>query len=300
MNDNVNPPRQPHQAPRYSRYVAPGRARRAVIKGQDRGRYTDFYHLVLNAPWWVFFLELVGAFVALNAIFASLYLLDPGGLEHARPGSFWDAFLFSVQTVGSVNTVAVAKSSYANILVSVEAFFGILTIAFFSGIIFARFARPSARVVFSKVAIVIPFDDVPTLMFRAANQRGNQIFDASITVSLARQGASKEGIVMRRFEELPLVRARSPLLALSWTVMHRIDEASPLYGHSIDSLLEQQAEIVVLLSGRDETVADTIYARHSYLPDEIRWQERFVDVLEISPDGRRIVNLRRFHDTEPF
>lgn len=301
MNENVKPPYEPQQAPRYSRYVAPGRGRRAVIKGQDKGRYTDFYHLVLNAPWWVFFLELAVVFAGLNAIFALLYMLDPGGLEHAKRGSFWDAYLFSVQTIGSINyTVFVPKTLYANIIVSIEAFFGILLIALFTGIIFARFARPFARVIFSKVAIVIPFDGVPTLMFRAANQRGNQIFDASISVSLARQGISKEGLVMRRFEELPLVRSRSPLFALSWTVMHRIDENSPLYGFSIDSLLDQQAEIVVLLSGRDETMADTIYARHSYLPDEIRWQERFVDVLTITPEGRRIVDLRRFHETEPF
>jgi inward rectifier potassium channel len=298
VNENVKPPYKPHQAPRYSRYVATGRARRAVIKGQDSGRWTDFYHLILNAPWWMFFVELAVVFALLNAIFAWLYMMDASG---AKPSSYWDSYLFSVQTLGSMNyTSFTPRTTYANIIVSIEAFFGILIIAFSSGIIFARFARPSARVVFSKVATIVPYDGVPTLMFRAANQRGNQIFDASVYVSLARQGVSAEGMAMRRFDELRLVRSRSPLFALSWTVMHRIDETSPLHGQSIDSLLDMQAEIVVLLSGRDETVADIIYARHSYLPDEIRWHERFVDVLSITNEGRRVVNLRRFHDTEPF
>ena len=113
---------------------------------------------------------------------------------------------------------------------TVESFTGILIIALFTGIIFARFSRPFARVVFSKVAVVTPFDGVPTLMFRAANQRGNSILDAAVTVSLARNYTTREGVTMRRFQELKLLRSSNPLFALSWTVMHPIDEDSPLYG----------------------------------------------------------------------
>ena len=166
--------------------VKPGR-RLAVMKGQDRSRWTDIYHAVLNAPWWAFFLGLAAFFATINVVFALFYLAEPGSLEHARRGNFWDAFLFSVQTIGSTNyTVFSPQTIYANIVVCVEAFFGILTIALFTGIIFARFSRPYARVVFSKVAVITPFDGVPTLMFRAANQRGNQILDAAITLTVAR------------------------------------------------------------------------------------------------------------------
>jgi inward rectifier potassium channel len=285
----------------YMRFVAAQRGRRmTVIKGQDRTRWTDFYHAVLRAPWWLFFIGLALSFVLINVIFAGLYMLDPHGLEHARPGSFWDAFLFSVQTIGALNySVAVPTSVYANVIVSVEAFFGILNIALITGIVFARFSRPFARVVFSKVAVVHPYDGVPTLMFRAANQRGNQIMDASVTVTLARQSMSREGIVMRRFEELTMVRPRSLLFSLSWTVMHRIDETSPLHGATLESLEAGQAELFVLLSGRDDSLADTIYARHSYRPRDILWGRRFVDVLTITPEGRRMVDLTRFHDTVP-
>jgi inward rectifier potassium channel len=166
-----------------------------------------------------------------------------------------------------------------------------------ASLMFARLSRPHARVVFSRVAVVAPFDGVPTLMFRAANQRGNQIFDAEITVTLAHQAVSSEGIVMRRFQELKLVRSRTSLFTLSWTVMHPIDESSPLYGLSSDHLNERQMEIIVLLRGTDDTLADLVYVRHAYTPDDILWNRRFVDVLSVTAQGRRVVDLTRFHDT---
>jgi inward rectifier potassium channel len=273
----------------------------AIVKGQDASRYTDFYHVVLTAPWWAFFLGLAGFFVTINTVFALLYMADPMALAHARHGNFWDAYLFSVETIGSINyTVFVPQTLYANIVVSMEAFFGILTIALFTGIIFARFSRPFARIVFSRCAVIIPFDGVPTLMIRSANQRGNSVLDAEVKLSLARQQTTREGLVMRRFEELKPVRQRSSLFALSWTIMHRIDRSSPLYGCTQEMLAEQQAEIVVMLSGVDETLADRIYARHSYSVDDMVWNHRFIDVLSLTPDGRRVVDLTRFHDTEPF
>ncbi len=289
--------------------VAPGfrpgalrdRERLAIVKGQDGSRYTDVYHTILRAPWWLFFLGLAAVFVGVNAIFATLYVVDRGGIDHARPGNFWDAFIFSAQTIGSINySVMVPKSDYVNIVVIVEAFTGYLVLALFTGLIFARFSRPFARVVFSKVAVITPFDGVPTLMFRAANQRGNQVLDASVTVTLARQHLTREGAMFRRFEELKLVRARTSLFALSWTVMHPIDETSPLYGVSCQDMYDKQMEVVALLSGADATMAETIYARYSYGPDDIARDQRFVDVLSMTPKGLRVVDLTRFHDTVPI
>ena len=288
-----------HSGPPVKSMVHAKRGKKlAVVKGQDKGRFTDFYHSVLTAPWWLFFIGLGIFFALINVVFAFAYLADPLGLNHARHGNFWDAFLFSVQTLGSINyTVFVPQTVYANIVVSVEAFFGLLTIALFTGIIFARFSRPYARVLFSKVAVIAPFDGVPTLMFRTANQRGNSILDASVAVSLAHQQTSLEGIVMRRFEELKLVRANTSLFALSWTVMHRIDETSPLHGVDLDAMHDHQMEIIAMLSGTDETLADRIYARHAYEPEDILWNRRFVDVLSVSSHGQRVVDLTRFHDT---
>lgn len=292
---------------RYMRFIGarPGR-RLAIVKGQDSSRWTDIYHVVLTAPWPTFFLGLAVAYLAINAIFALFYMADPRGLANARPGDFWDCFIFSLQTIGvlTVGTIGhgelAPRSTYIDIVVVVEAFIGILYLGTVTAVLFARFSRPFARVLFSKVAIIAPFDGVPTLMFRAANQRGNSILDAAVSVSAARQATSKEGLVMRRFDELSLMRARSPLFALSWTIMHRIDETSPLHGLDLATMRDRQVEIIILLSGTDETLADVIYARHSYTPEDFRWDHRFVDVLSLSPAGHRIVDLRKFHDTEPL
>jgi inward rectifier potassium channel len=273
--------------------------RLAVIKGQDSTRFTDFYHGVLTVPWSTFFLGLAGFFVAVNALFGLLYSADPHGLANAQPG-FWDSFLFSVQTLGSINYSSMSPASaYTKGVVVAEAFVGIIYLGLVTSLMYARFSRPFARVVFSNVAVITPFDGTPTLMFRAANQRGNAIVDAEATVTLARWQVTREGVSMRRFEELKLVRERSSLFALSWTVMHTIDENSPLYGVTQDALLDGEMEIVVLLSGTDQTLADRIYARHVYPASTIVWNRHFVDVLSVTEKGRRVVDLTRFHDTDP-
>jgi inward rectifier potassium channel len=290
------------RVPQPLRSVAklPRGQRAAVMKGQDKGRFMDFYHDILTASWPLFFLQLAMMFVAVNLIFATLYVIDRGGTANARPGSFADAFFFSVQTLGTLGYGVMApRTLYANLLVTVESFSGILTIALFTGIIFARFSRPFARVIFSRVAVVAPFDGVPTLMFRTANQRGEAIMDASVTVTLARQHTTLEGVTMRRFQELKLMRARNSLFALSWTVMHAIDADSPLYGLSAEQMQNLDMEIVVMLNGLDEILADRIYARHAYWADEIVWDQRFVDVISVNAAGQRVVDLTLFHDTHP-
>ena len=290
------------EPPRYPPNLVKARpgARVAIIKGQDGSRWKDLYHAVLTAPWWLFFLGLFGFFLAVTGVFALAYLADPTPLAHARHGNFWDVYLFAIETIASINYSGFApQTTYANIVVSVEGFFGLLLTALFTGVTFARFSRPFARIVFSRCAIVMPFDGVPTLMLRASNQRGNSIVDAEVRVTLARQQASREGIVMRRFEDLRLARQRSSLFALSWTIMHRMDRHSPLYGVSKDMMIEQEMELVVMLSGLDEALADRVYARHSYSADDIVWGHKFVDVLSLNKQGRRVVDLTRFHDTEP-
>ena len=293
-----SPPRPPPQPPNLV-HARPGK-RVAIVRGQDGTRWTDVYHAVLTAPWWLFFAGLLGFFIAVNFIFALLYLADPSGLANSRHGNFWDVFLFSFETISSMNyTGFMPQSTYANIIVSIEGFVSLLTLALFTGTIFARFSRPFARIVFSNCAVIAPFDGVPTLMFRTANQRGNSILDAEIKLSMARQQTSREGIVMRRFEEMKPARQRSSLFALSWTIMHRIDRSSPLYGITPQMMVEQQIEVIAMLSGVDETLAERVYARHAYGASDIVWNRRFVDVLSLTPQGRRLVDLTRFHDADP-
>jgi inward rectifier potassium channel len=281
-------------------HARPG-ARVAIVKGQDRSRWTDIYHAILTVPWWAFFAGLFGFFLGISLIFALLYLADPYALMKDRHATFWNVYLFSVETIASINFTGFSpQTTYANVIVSIEGFFSILTTALFTGAFFARFSRPFARIVFSRCALVLPFDGKATLMFRAANQRGNSIVDAEIRLTMARQQTSREGLIMRRFEDLKPMRQRSSLFALSWTIMHRIDRHSPLFGLTPDMWREQQIEIVVMLSGLDEALADRVYARHSYSADDIVWDHKFVDVLSVNQHGRRVVDLTRFHDTEPL
>ena len=288
-------------AAEYPRLIG-GRYRRPLITGGGRTLRGDLYMMLIEAPWWAFLSGLAAVFLVINLLFAGLYTLDPHGLSNVHPGSFIEAFFFSVQTFTTLGYGQIAPVSfYANTIVMIEAFAGVLNIALASGTVFARVSRPSARVLFSGPAVIAPFDGVPTLMFRVANQRGNQIMEAEISVSLARQHVTREGHAMRRFDELRLVRSKTPLFALSWTVMHPISEQSPLHRATRESLIEQQAEIVVLLSGTDETYGEKIYARHSYIPHDIHWNKRFADILSMGPEGRRILDLSRFHllhDTE--
>lgn len=258
----------------------------------------DLYHLLLTVAWHWFFALLALAYLAFNAIFALLYLVQPGSIGGAPAGSFADAFFFSVQTMATIGFGVMHPATlYANLVVSVEALMGMAGFALAAGLIFARFSRPTARVLFSRVVVVTPHNGVPTLMFRCANERRNQILEAQVHVYFAREETSAEGLQLRRSHEIKLSRARNPLFSFTWTVMHPIDAESPLYGVDPDLLAGQDAAIVVTLTGTDESLFQSIFTRHTYRPDQILWGHRFVDILGRTDDGQRVVDYRRFHDT---
>jgi inward rectifier potassium channel len=258
----------------------------------------DVYHLLLTAKWRWFFAWLAVAYLVFNMVFALLYLVQPGSIGSAREGSFADAFFFSVQTMATIGFGVMHPATfYANLVVSAEALLGMAGFALAAGLIFARFSRPTARVLFSRVAVVTRFNGVPTLMFRCANERQNQIFEAQVHVDLARQETSTEGMEIRRSHDLKLARDRNPQFRFSWTVMHPIDPSSPLHGIDPDLLAGQDASIVVTLTGVDESLSQPVFVRTAYRADEILWDRRFVDILSQTEDGRTLVDYARFHDT---
>jgi inward rectifier potassium channel len=262
------------------------------------GLRPDLYHRLLTARWITFFAVMAAAYVLFNLGFALLYRLQPGSIANAGPDSFADSFFFSVQTMATIGYGDMRPATlYANLLVSVEVLLGLAGFALATGIIFARFSRPTARVMFSKVAVVTRHEGKPTLMFRAANQRLNRIIEAQVNVNLARNEVTVEGVAMRRFYELKLERARSPLFVLTWTVMHVIDEASPLHGAGRDSLMREGAEIIVAIAGIDETLSQTIHARHLYAAEDIQWGRRLADILGQTASGTTVFDYARFHDT---
>lgn len=262
--------------------------------------WRDPYHLLLTISWhWFLALIALGYFVA-NSLFALAYLAGGNCIANAQPGNFLDAFFFSVQTMASIGYGAMYPLTvYANAMVAIEALTGLMGLAMGSGLMFARFSRSTARVLFSRVAVIAPLDGVPTLMLRTANQRRNQILEAQLRVRLTRDELTAEGHFMRRVHDLKLVRSQNPLFSLSWTAMHPIDEHSPLYGVTAETLAAAEATIIVTLSGIDETVSQTLHARHIYAAHEILWNMRFADILMLMPDGHRHIDYTRFHDVIP-
>jgi inward rectifier potassium channel len=272
-----------------------------VGMGAWHSYWRDPYHLMLTIPWSGFLALAALGYVVANALFALAYLAGGDGIENARPGSFFDAFFFSVQTMASIGYGAMhPRTAYANAVVTIESLTGLMGLAMGTGLMFARFSRPTARVIFSCVAVITPYEGVPTLMFRAANQRRNQILEAQMRVRLMRDEVSAEGQFMRRVYDLNLVRNQNPMFSLSWTAMHPIDEQSPFYGATPESLDEAETSLVVTLSGLDETVSQTIYARHTYVSREILWNMRFVDIISKTKEGNRFIDYSRFHDVVPL
>jgi inward rectifier potassium channel len=267
--------------------------------GLARDGWRDAYHILLALPVTAFLGVMALAYLAVNTVFAGLYLLDPGGVVNVRPGHFADAFFFSVQTLGGLGYGVMApKSLYANLVATSEVFLGLLNLGVATGLLFARISKPTARIMFSDRAVVAPRNGAPPLMFRAANRRRNLVIEAEVTVTLVQNVTTGEGTVLRRFHELPVVRSRTPLFFLTWQVMHVIDEASPLWGETTRSLHERGAEILVVMKGLDETFASTIHARTSYTPDEIVWGGRLVDIFSTDAAGARFIDFRRFHDVD--
>jgi len=175
---------------------------------------------------------------------------------------------------------------------------GLLFLATFNGINYAQFSRPRARVIFSDVAVVGERNGTPTLSFRVANERVNHVVAATLRVTLVRSEVTREGERYRRMVDMPLVRSESPAFVLTWLALHVIDGTSPLQGVTAEVFTEGMMEILVTFTGWDETLAQTIYARQSYVGSELRWNHRFLDVIRMSPDGSRQVDYAKFHETE--
>jgi inward rectifier potassium channel len=260
--------------------------------------WRDPYHLFLTIPWVGFVGTIVVVYLSINTFFALLYLLGGDCLEGAKVGSFTDAFFFSVQTLASIGYGSIHPITfYANCVVTAESIVSLLLVAVVTGLAFARFSHPIAKVLFSNEAVIAPYNGTPTLMFRIANERQNMIIEAQLQVYLLVDEITKEGQFMRRVMELKMLRQRTPALSLTWTAMHLIDQSSPLYHHDEDSLAAVSAQIQVSLVGIDEAVSYTISARHTYSSQELLFDQRFVDIVVPQPNGDRHIDYRHFHST---
>ncbi len=281
------------------RFIQRGAEQGLLRVGLRSNLTKDLYHRALRLPWSGFLLLMTGVYLLANLAFAFLYWLQPGAVTNARPGFFRDAFFFSVETFGTIGYGVLAPATdYANAVMTVETLCGIVLVALTTGVMFARVSRPTARVLFSKVAVVSSYNGAQTLMVRMGNERLSQILQAEVGMTLVRNEQTSEGTFMRRFYDLALARDHTPIFAMSFLAMHVLDQDSPLFGATHQVLEEMEAEILVTVTGLDETMSQTVHARVSYLPHEVRFNHRYADMFGITDDGRRAIDYGQFHRTE--
>jgi inward rectifier potassium channel len=262
------------------------------------------YYALLMMSWPKFLALVIASYGVINAIFAYLYVMcGPNGLQPTASSElhspFLRAFFFSIETfstIGYGNVVPVGLA--ANVLVSVEALFGLLGFALATGLLFARFSRPTAKILFSDSALIAPYQEITSFQFRIINARNNQIIELSARV-LFSKFENSGGNRVRRYYQLPLERERVVFFPLAWTIVHPIDKNSPMYGLSREELLASDAEFLILLTGIDETFSQTVHARSSYRADEMIWGAKFTNLYIQDQDGHIVgVDMDRFHSFE--
>jgi inward rectifier potassium channel len=272
------------------------------VVGDERAPWEDLFHDVLTLGWTTFIGYAIALFIVTNFVFAGLYWLDPDGIANVPQDAlsrFEHLFYFSVETMATVGYGGMQPvTRYCHVVMVAETMVGTLSTAMITGLTFAKFARPTARVLFAERLVVTMRDGVPHLMVRMANQRRNQVVEARVRLTLLRAHRSEEGDLMRVQTDVPLVRDQTHMFSLTWTAMHRIDEKSPFYGpYAMDRLRADQAQLLVSFHGLDATMGQTIHASTWYDMDDIVWNARYADVLHVDGTVRHI-DYRRFHDIE--
>jgi inward rectifier potassium channel len=266
-----------------------------AVVGAPRTPWTDLYHELLRAPWWLDILALAALFLLINLAFAFGYRAV-GGVGGARPDSLADHFFFSVQTMGTIGYgVLYPQSEAAQALVTTEVIVGVSLVALTTGMLFAKFSVPRARMQFAEFATVSPMNGIPTLMFRLGNERASSIIEATVRVVMVYTERTAEGVTYYRMRDLALLRERSPALARSWNVMHRIDESSLLHGATPESLERDEVEFILTVVGIDEASAQNVSARHTYDHSQVVWGARHADMLSEREDGGLTLDMREFH-----
>jgi inward rectifier potassium channel len=274
--------------------------REVEARGLAGGFWTDLYYRSMTVSWPYFFASAALIFIVLNAVFAVIYSLGDHPVANVASDSFLDLMYFSIETLATVGYGDMhPQTNYGHIVATVEIFTGMSFLAVMTGLVFARFSRPKARFVFARYPVVARHEGQPTLMIRVANARFNMISDAAARLWLIQTKQTAEGVQLRRYYELALLRNENPVFALSWTIFHIIDESSPLYGLSTDDLARTDAILVLTVAGIDDNSMQRLNARHTYAQADIRWQHNYVDITQLSTEGRVLLDYSKFHDVVP-
>jgi inward rectifier potassium channel len=279
--------------------------RRVIAEGVQRSFWNDLYFNAMTASWPAFVGALAVIFVALNFAFALVYgfgeyALGETAIANARPGSLADLFFFSVETTSTVGYGDMhPQTIYGHVVATVENFVGLLLLAMMTGLVFARFSRPRARILFAKQAVVTRYNGVDTLIFRLANARSNFISEATAKLWAVVANTTEEGRRFVSFKEMRLLRSENPIFALSWTLFHPIDEQSPLSGMDEETLAGSDLNFIVSIVGYDETSAQTIHVRHPFTARDVVWGYDYDDFVWIDDNGLRHIDYAKIDSLRP-
>src|SRR5271154_3448317 len=259
----------------------------------------DTYHLILTLSWPWFSALIFGIYLLINLVFALLYLLQPHAIAEMAPGSFLDAFFFSVETLATVGYGHMYPETFnGHLITMLEIMVGMFGLAVITGLIFVRFSRPTARMHFSKVAVISPFDGVPNLMIRIANLRHQAMVEPEFRMVLLRDSITAEGQEVRRFRSLKLEFDRLIAFPAVLTVRHPIDETSPLFGMTPEDFQQQDIRILASIVGVDTVIVAPVQSAGGYSYDQIEWNRRFVEIYDQNKEGDWTVDYGRIDETE--
>ena len=272
--------------------------REIVAEGLRLSFWADISHRCMTASWPSFVAGAVTIFVVFNAAFGFLYWLGNNPVSNVTRSDYLDYLYFSIETLSTAGYGDMhPQTHYGHFVAAVELFTGIFSMSVMTGLIFARFSRPRARLLFADNPVISVREGKPTLMVRLANERHNIIGNATARLWVLKNIVNGDGESLRRFSELALEKNEHPALALTWTLYHAIDETSPLYNLDAEDMKAASVSLVVVVSGYDVVAAQTIHARNSYDNTKFRFGQRYVDILEEMEGGRVRIDYGKFHDT---
>jgi len=266
----------------------------------QRREYRDIYQWVLSLKWPEFTALIAGIYLFLNLVFAEFYALGGECIAGMRSGSYVDAFFFSVQTLATVGYGHwYPQTMYGHIVTTIEFIVGVFGLAVMTGLIFVRFSRPTARILFSNSIVIGPLNGRPTLMLRVGNLRAQSMVEAEFRILFTRDEPILEGDNFRYFYHLKLQFDRLISFPAALTLRHSIDQQSPLYGETAESLAKSRATFVASVVGIDPVIPAAVQTQRDYTWRDVRFGERFVEIYSEPSDGRLTVDFGRLHDTEP-
>ena len=269
-------------------------------KGISRFDLRDPYHLAVTLTWPQFLATLLAFYVLVNVVFATFFWLIPGSVANARPYNFGDAFFFSIETLATVGYGGMyPKTLYGHAIAAIEIICGLGVTAIVTGLTFVRFSRPRAKLIFAANPVVAMHNGKPTLMVRVGNGRVGVLLDAAGKLNVLLTATSARGQRFRRAQELRLERAHIPAFPLTWTLMHVLDERSPLHGYDSAQTMAAGAQLFVTIEARDPTLAASVHDIHSYAPEDVRFGMRYADAVTMAADGTPVADLGKIGALEP-